>query len=814
MRENYKEQKIYQGLSSKEAANLLKQYGENIVFKKRKIRPLIAFAKKFTNPLLIILVFSSIVSFFLGERTNALIILLMVFVSGLLEFINTYKSEKAVEKLVAKVITTVTVTRDGRQKEIPLSEIVPGDLVALSAGDIVPADCIILEANDFFLNQAALTGESFPVEKVAKPSDVISENASLESGYAVFMGTSVVTGYAKVLVKKTGAQTEFGRIAKELEETPPLTEFEIGIRKFGYFMLQLTFIMVSFVFVANALGHRGWLESFIFALAIAIGLTPELLPVIMSVSLSRGSVRMAKKEVIVKNLSSIHSLGSMNILCTDKTGTLTQDKIVLIKHLDGFGNESEKIFLYAYVSSIFHTGGKKPLENAIKEYRKPDVSGYKKIDEIPFDFTRKRDSVVAEKESKRILITKGAPEEIFKISNFYSKSDGDSRTFDFDAASQRIFENKFRELSADGFRVLALAVKEIDSSAKNVYKKEDEEKMTFLGFMAFLDPPKEGVKEAVDELEDLGIELKILTGDSEVLTKKICAEINIVCDKIMIGEELNRMSDEELSQKAKDITVFARVTPEQKERIILILKRNGNAVGYLGDGINDAPALRVADIGISVNNAVDVAKETADIILIQKSLRVLKDGVVEGRKTFQNIMKYIMMGLSSNFGNMFSMMGASLILPYLPMLPSQVLFNNFLYDVSQLSLSTDDVDDDDVKKPPRWDMSFIRKFMLILGPVSSIFDFLTFGALFYVFRFSESGFQTGWFLESIATQVFVIYVIRTKKIPFLQSWPSLLLFLNTLFVVFIAWITPLTPLGGLFRFKPLPAGLFWLLPEL
>jgi len=787
------------GLSAKEAESRLKEFGENTVARKKRIRPLVAFFRKFNSPLLWILIIASLVSFSVGERINAVILLFMIFTSAVLEFVNSYKSEKAVEKLVSRVITTATVIRDGKKREIELKKIVPGDLVILAAGDVVPADCQILESDDFFVNQSVLTGEAFPVEKTTAPNSA-EEEISPQNRSSVFMGTSVVTGFATVLVLKTGERTEFGKIAGELAKAEPETDFEKNIKKFSFFIMRVNLFLVGFVFLINAMLGRGWLTSFLFALAIAIGLTPELLPVIISVSLSRGSIRMAKKDVIVKNLSSIQNFGSMDVLCTDKTGTLTQNKIILVKYMDGLGNVSEDVLLFAYLNSYFHTGVKNPLDSAVQEYKSLHIARYKKIDEIPFDFERKRQSMVVEDGGQRILITKGAPEEIFKICSRYREK---GKILKMDAKSKNIIGGNFEELSRDGFRVLAIASREISDLAK-VYSRREEKEMIFMGFVAFLDPPKETAREAIKELCGLGIEVKILTGDNELLTEKICREIEIKIKGVVVGAEIEKLSDIELQKTALGATIFARITPEQKERIIINLKKAGKVVGYLGDGINDAPALKAGDIGISVNNAVDVAKETADIILLRKSLRVLKDGIIEGRKTFHNTMKYIMMGLSSNFGNMFSMMGASALLPFLPMLPTQILLNNFLYDVSQLSLTTDAVDEDAIKKPTIWSLPFIRKYMLTFGLISSIFDFLTFGALFFMFRLSESQFQAGWFIESFATQVFVIYVIRTRKIPFIQSSPSRMLFWNTFLLVAFAWAIPFLSLGIFFHFAPLP----------
>jgi Mg2+-importing ATPase len=788
------------GLSGKEAARRLKKFGANIVFQRKKFRPLVAFVRKLNSPFLLILIFASLVSFGIGERTNATILLLMVSVSAVLDFVNSYKSEKAVRELVSRVVTTATVVRDGKKVELEFKEIVPGDLVMLTAGDVIPADSEILESRDFFVNQSVLTGEAFPVEKIAETGEVGKKQSTPQKNNLVFLGTSVTTGYATARVLKTGRETEFGKIADRLVKTEPATEFEKNIRQFSLFIMQVTVVLVGLVFFINAFSGRGWLTSFIFAVAIAIGLTPELLPVIISVALSRGSIQMAKKEVIVKNLSSIQNFGSMNVLCTDKTGTITENRIVLVKYMDGFGNIDEEVLLSAYLNSYFYTGVKNPLDDAVNAYKHLDISEYKKIDEIPFDFERKKRSVVVERSGARTLIAKGAPEEVFKICDTYWQKGKISK---LDAAARKKINDQFQNLSREGFRVLGVAQKEVGSAAE-VYSKKEESQMIFYGFVAFFDPPKATAREAVRELKDLGVEVKILTGDNELLTEKICAEINVACMGIMVGDEIDQLTDAELQSAAIVTTIFARVTPEQKERIIINLRKAGKVVGYLGDGINDAPALKAGDIGISVANAVDVAKDTADIILLRKSLRVLRDGVIEGRKTFRNTLKYILMGLSSNFGNMFSMTAASAFLPFLPMLPTQILLNNFFYDISQLTLSADAVDRDDIKKPTVWSLGFIKKYMLIFGLVSSLFDFLTFGALLLVFRLPENQFQTGWFIESLATQVFVIYVIRTKKIPFLQSRPSKVLFLNTFLLVVLAWVIPFLAIGKFFHFAPLP----------
>lgn len=788
----------YPGLTTAEARRRLRKYGENSVYRKPKWRPVLAFIGKFNSPLLLILITVSVISLFLGQRANAAIILVMVLLSAVLDFINSYRSEKAVEKLNAKVVTTATVIRDGSAREVALKKIVLGDILQLSAGDIVPADCEILEARDFFINQAVLTGESYPIEKGESLQNPKDNSNDLGKRNLIFMSTNVVTGFCTARVVATGLNTEFGKIAKKLEQAQPETDFEKNIRQFSMFIMKITVVLVAFAFLTNALLGRGLLESFLFGIAIAIGLTPELLPMVISVSLSHGSVLMAKKDVVVKHLPAIQSFGGMDILCTDKTGTLTEDRIALVKHIDGFGQNSESVLLHSYLTCIFHTGVLTPLDTAIKNHKSLDIASYQKIDEIPFDFDRKRSSIIVKKRNQKMLICKGAPEDVLKVCRFYQKQ---GKVFKINERTRHAIFSRFLDLSNEGFRVLGVSFKDLAPGNRN-FSKSAEMEMTFMGFVAFLDPPKESAAQAIADLERLGVEVKIITGDSDILTQKTCRDIRVPVKGVLTGSELSAMSDTQLHLRLANTTIFARVSPDQKERIILALKKSGAVVGYLGDGINDAPALAAADVGISVNNAVDVAKETADIILLRKSLRALRDGVIEGRKTFQNTMKYILMVLSSNFGNMFSMSLMPLFLNFLPMLPAQILFNNFLYDSSQVTLPTDTVDSEDIQKPPRWDMKFIRKYMLVFGPISSLFDFLIVGLLALVFHSPQAQFQAGWFVESLATQVFVIYVIRTKKVPFLQSRPSAWLMFSTLLAVCVGWLAPFSPMRKYLGFAP------------
>lgn len=798
------------GLSSQEVQNRLEIYGLNELAKRRKRTGVIELLYHLRNPLVFILLLAGIISGFFGEVPNAIIIFSIVVLSIVLDVYQESKAVEAAELLREKVTTTVTVLRDGVKKEVELSEIVPGDVIHLSAGDMVPADTRVITAKDLFVNQSALTGESFPVEKAA---DALKTKgvAITEWNNCLFLGTSVVSGIAMAVVVKTGNSTEFGKIAKKLAGRQPETEFERGLRRFGFLIMEVTFLLVLFVFMINALYKRSALEALLFALALAVGLTPELLPMIISVNLSKGALAMSKKGVITKRLASLQNFGSMDILCTDKTGTLTENKITLILHVDIDGKDDEKVLSYSFLNSSFQTGLRSPLDEAILRYRDIDVSGYQKIDEVPFDFTRKRVSIVVEYLRQRFFIAKGAPEEILKVSSYCETHD--NVLVDLSDDLQRKIEQKYYDLSAEGYRVLAITYKKVREE-KSIYSVKDESDMVFLGFVAFLDPPKETAKESVRSLGKAGIELKILTGDNELVTKKTCEQLGFEIKRLVEGNEISQMNDDALGRVAEEANIFTRVTPAQKDRIMNALKKSGHVVGFLGDGINDAPSLKTADVSISVNNAVDVAKESADLILSQTDLRVLEEGVLEGRKTFGNTMKYIMMGTSSNFGNMFSVAGASIFLTFLPMLPIQILLNNLLYDMSELTIPTDNVDPEYTQKPKRWDISFIRRFMVILGPISSVFDFLTFFIMLFVFRASISLFQTAWFLESLCTQTLVIFVIRTRRTPFYKSKPSRLLLFSTMFVVAFALVLPFTFLGDLFKFVAPPAAFFAILAGL
>lgn len=800
------------GLSSEEAEKRLRIFGFNELAKKQKRAAIVEFLSHFRSPLVIILLIAGLISGFFGETIDVLIIFSIVLLSVILDFYQESKAERAAEMLKEKVTTTATALRDGVKQEVKLSEIVPGDIVYLAAGDIVPADARLITAKDLFVNQSALTGEAFPVEKTASQLKTKTLAITEWSNY-IFMGTSVVSGTATAVVLKTGNSTEYGKIAKKLVAREPITEFDRGLRRFGFMIMEVTFILVLFVFLVNALYKRGVLESLLFAVALAVGLTPELLPMIVTINLSKGALAMSRKGVIVKRLESIQNFGSMDVLCTDKTGTLTENKIKLVLHIDMEGNDDEKVLLYSFLNSYYETGLKSPLDEAIlrhKDIKDINVQAYQKVDEIPFDFARKRVSVVVEREGQRFLIAKGAPEEIVKVC---SQCELKNKIYDLTNDLLNKIEQRYHELSSDGYRVLGVSYKTVNEK-KDAYSVNDENNMVFLGFVAFLDPPKETAKESLQLLRKAGIELKILTGDNELVTRKTCEQLGFEVKGVVLGSEIAQMQDDALARVVEKANIFARVTPAQKDRVIGALKNNGHVVGYLGDGINDAPSLKTADVGISVDNAVDVAKESADIILLEKRLRVLRDGVLEGRKTFDNTLKYVMMGTSSNFGNMFSVAVASLFLPFLPMLPIQILLNNLLYDLSELTIPTDTVDQEAVEKPRKLDISFIRKFMVILGPISSIFDFITFFIMLYVFKATEPLFQTAWFIESLCTQTLVIFIIRTKKTPSYKSKPSTLLLLSSLSIITIALLLPFTPIGNIFGFVTPPLSFFAFLAAL
>jgi P-type Mg2+ transporter len=795
-----------QGLSSDEVELRRSTYGPNEVVRQKRLAAYRQFAGQLKNPLIIILLLAAVLSVFLGELADALIIIVIVFLSVFIDFFQEYRAERAVELLKEKISTMATVIRKGARQDVPLSELVPGDIIALSAGDIVPADARVLSARDFFVDQSALTGESFPVEKTAQFRHGMEPDPSGREQY-LFMSSPVVSGSATAVVIKTGMLTEYGKIAERLTARPPETEFERGLKQFSYLVTRIIFLLVIFVFFTNALFKHGVLDSLLFAVALAVGLTPELLPMILTVNLAKGALSMSEKGVIVKHLASIQNFGSMDVLCTDKTGTLTENRITLIYHVDAERNSSDRVLLYSYLNSYHQTGLKSPLDEAILKESCVIIGQYRKIDEIPFDFIRKRISVVVEKNDGRILIAKGAPEEILKLCTSISRGDT-SEPFSDEWYNQAAA--LYDTLSGEGFRILAVATKKI-TDEKSTYTSDDETGLTFHGFVAFIDPPKETVHESLLMLHDAGIDVKIITGDNKLVTRHICGTLDFPITRIIEGNEIARMDSDTLASAVEQANIFTRVSPPQKERIIRALMKNNHAVGYLGDGINDAPSIRAADIGITVDNAVDIAKESADIVLLKKDLRVLRDGILEGRKTFGNTMKYIMMGTSSNFGNMISVAAASLFLPFLPLLPVQILLNNLLYDMSQSTIPADTVDGEYVQAPKRWDIGFIKKFLLVFGPVSSLFDILTFITLLFVFHAPVEIFRTVWFLESLCTQTFIIFAIRTRRVPFYKSRPSRYLVISSILVVITGIAIIFTPVGDLFGFVPLTLAYFLLI---
>ncbi len=790
-----------QGLTEREAKKALFKYGRNLIVQRKRYSAWRLFLNHFRSPLILILLAAAILSGLFGESRSSILIVIIIFLSTLLNYYQEQKSSHEVERLQEKMSLQATVVRDGVKKDINTELVVPQDIVFLSAGDIIPADGELISAESLFVNEAPLTGESYPVEKST------GENSKSEQ-MQVFAGTTVVSGSAYLEIKTTGFNTEFGKIAATLEEPVEPDAFEKGIISFGYLILKATafvvitvFLIIVFkpLFFGAPLSRENLIQSFIFAIAIAVGLTPELLPMIMSLNMAKGSLRMAKHGVIVKRLNAIPDFGSIDILCTDKTGTLTEGKITLVKYLDVMGKESEPVLHYAYMNSFMQTGLRNPLDEAILNFRHLSVRDYRKLQEVPYDFYRKRISVVVSHNARHELVTKGQPEEILKISTHYMDGGTLHR---IDEIFLQKFSRLYRTLSESGFKTLAIANKVFHDKKKS-YDKNDEKMLTVLGLVGFYDPPKHTAAETIKMLCHNGVEVKIITGDNELVTKKICDDIGISVKGIIVGDEIAQISDEAFSKKAEENTIFARFTPEQKRRVISALRARQHVVGYLGDGINDAPSLKAADIGVTVSNAADVARESADVVLSHKSLYQLGEGIIEGRQTFGNTLKYLMMGLSSNFGNMFSLIGAAIALPFLPILPYQVLLNNLLYDFSQTSIPSDRVDQEYLQKPKRWDEKFMRRFMIVFGLLSSVFDLTTFYFLFSIFHLPPASFQTGWFVESLATQTLVIFSIRTRKF-FWKSRPSSYLIVTSLLVVSFGFIIPYTFIGDYFNFAPLP----------
>ena len=823
------------GLLDRDADERLEKYGENAVAHEQARSAPRQLLGHFATPLSLLLLGLATVSFLTGEIKGAVVIAIMVLLSGLLSFIQEFRSSKAAEKLRQMVSTTASVLRKdvtagvppevnrlfevnvrirpSHTSEVPLREVVPGDIVHLSAGDMVPADLRILSAKDLFVNEAALTGEAMPKEKfpgAAAPG----VKSVLEMPNICFMGTNVVSGTSVAVVVATGSATYFGSIAQTVAAAREQTSFDLGIERFTWLMIRFMLVMVPLVFLINGFAKGDWMEALLFAVAVAVGLTPEMLPMIVTINLAKGAIAMSRKKVIVKRLNSIQNFGAMDVLCTDKTGTLTQDKVFLEKHVDIAGNESEHVLEYAYLNSHYQSGLRNLLDVAVLEHAEVReklhvAERFSKVDEIPFDFQRRRMSVVVEEDGgKHILICKGAVEEVFSVCN---RTELGGNVVPAEPGHLEDLRYVVNDLNEDGFRVIAVAYKEIPVSQKT-YALADESDLILTGYIAFLDPPKETAAAAIGVLREHGVAVKILTGDNEVVTRKVCREVGLEVEHVLLGSELEQLTDRALADLAERVSVFAKLSPQQKARVIKALHLNGHVVGFLGDGINDGPALKAADVGISVDTAVDIAKESADIILLEKSLMVLEEGVIEGRKVFGNIVKYIKMGASSNFGNMFSVLGASAFLPFLPMAPVQILFNNLLYDFSQTAVATDTVDEEYVKKPRKWDIGNIARFMFFIGPISSIFDYVTFFTMLYVFHAWDQPelFQTGWFVESLLSQTLIVHVIRTGRIPFVQSKPSLPLFVMTMTICLIGVALPYSHFAAALNLVALPPQ-YWLI---
>jgi Mg2+-importing ATPase len=804
------------GLSTDEAVARLTQYGLNRVTNDKKATVLQEIWGRARNPLNALLLTLALVSYLSGDARAAIVILVMVVLAITTAFIQEHRSNEAAARLRAMVHTTASVCRspappEGPFFEIPLEQLVPGDVVRLSAGDMIPADLRLLDAKDLFINQSALTGEAMPAEKFADASDK-SCDGPFELPNLCFMGANVVSGYATGVILRTGANTFFGQLAEDIAGRHVPTAFDHGINRFTWLMIRFILVMVPAVFLINGFTKHDWLEALLFAVAVAVGLTPEMLPMIVTVNLAKGAMAMSRKKVIVKRLNAIQNFGAMDVLCTDKTGTLTQDHIILKRSLDIRGEESERVLHYAFLNSHFQSGLRNLLDNAVLDHVELHKmlgvdNNYSKLDEIPFDFSRRRLSVVvAHGNDKHVLICKGAVEEVFAACTDYVI---DGTVGKLDETHLEAAQRLTIALNSDGFRVVAVAFKEMDPST-TTYSVKDESDLTLLGYIAFLDPPKESAGKAIAALACKGIQVKVLTGDNEVITRKICHEVKLDVGEILLGSNVAQLSDAELAEVADRTTVFAKLTPTQKERVVRALHAKGHVVGFLGDGINDSPALKIADVGISVDTAVDIAKESADVILLEKNLLVLEEGVIEGRRVFANITKYIKMGASSNFGNMFSVLGASIFLPFLPMAPIQVLTNNLLYDFSQTTIPTDNVDEEYLAMPRRWEIGNIFKFMIFIGPISSIFDYATFGIMLYMFGAwtNPSLFQTGWFVESLLTQTLIIHIIRTARIPFIESHASPALISTTIIICVIGIALPFTWVGSALGFTPLPS-LYW-----
>jgi len=790
-----------EGLTQAAAYQQQQQRIDKTNIKKPWIKDLILLLSQYKNPLILLLVFAVILSTFLGEYSESIIILVVLLLTGILGFIQERSAGRAIEKLRQLVHNKASVRRNNIEKDVPVDEVVAGDIVLLNAGDIIPADCYIIQSNDLHVNESVLTGESFPAEKFSGDCTVKAPLSKVTN--AVFKGTSVINGTATVLAITTGSKTILGKIGYSLQKEQSPTAFEKGINRFGYLLMYLTIVISVAILIINLSLHKPLFDSILFALALAVGLAPELLPAIITITLAAGAKRMAGKKVIVKKLSAIQNLGEIDVLCSDKTGTLTEGIVKLKDTIDYDGKQNDKVLLYALLNATFQTGFYNPIDEAIKAASHRDVNAYQKIDEVPYDFQRKRLSIVVKENNRHIMITKGAVNNILAVC---TKAESAADKIEVVNDSIKTFiQTQYENLSGQGYRVIAVCYKDVSDDP--VINKDDEENMIFLGFLTLSDSPKKGIIDSVNRLKETGISLKIITGDNHFVAKHLAIQIKLNAEKIITGTDLENMSDDVLRMNARQVDVFAEVVPEQKERIVKALQQTGHAVGYMGDGINDATALKAADVGISIDNAVDVAKEAADLVLLDQNIDVIREGVVEGRKTFMNTMKYIYVTTSANFGNMISMAIASLLLPFLPLLPVQILLNNFLSDLPAITIASDNVDKQLVAKPRKWDIKNIRRFMIIFGLQSSFFDFITFGILYYYFHASPQTFRTGWFMESLLSEILILLVLRTRYL-FFKSKPSKYLLLSSLFTFFACIVIPYLPFAKDFELFPLPAGIF------
>ncbi len=826
------------GLSAMQSKEKLHHFGLNEVHHEKAPSWIKQLLQAFINPFIGILLIIAIISFILDvwlaptgteDYKTVTMVGIMVMASALLRFFQEYRSNKAAEQLKSMVKTTATVLRkDLGKQEIDLKKLVPGDIIMLSAGDMIPADCRLIQSKDLFVSQSMLTGEALPVEKRNLAIRKAEEKPILELDNICFMGTNVVSGTATAMVVNTGNQTYFGSLSKEIVGKRAETSFDKGVNKVSFLLIRFMIVMVPLIFLINGLMKGNWWDALLFAIAVAVGLTPEMLPMIVTANLAKGAVNMSKHKVIIKRLNAIQNIGAMDVLCTDKTGTLTMDKIVLERHLNIFGEDDDEVLKWAYLNSYHQTGLKNLLDVAILEhvelhdYLNVNQS-FLKVDEIPFDFQRRRMSVILkQRNGKQLLICKGAVEEMLDLCS-HAFDPGENKELHMesdqiiamDQTIRQMIIDTSKKLNAEGLRVLLVAIREFDDRALN-YTIEDESKMVLTGFIGFLDPAKPSAKTAIAALQELGINIKVLTGDNEIVTKKICKDVGIPFNQILMGAQVEQMTDTELQEQIAEVSILAKLSPTQKARVVKILQAKGHTVGFMGDGINDAVALRDADVGISVDTAVDIAKESADIILLEKDLMVLRKGVIYGRRTFGNIIKYIKMTASSNFGNMFSMLGASAMLPFLPMLPVQLLIQNLLYDVSQISIPWDHMDEDFIKAPKKWDASGITRFMLYIGPISSIFDYAMFAVMFFVFKANSPAhqtlFQSGWFIEGLLSQTLIVHMIRTKKIPFIQSWATKPVVALTSLIMLIGILIPFSPFASTLKLEPLPLAYFpWLI---